>query len=275
MQSRPCLFGCVHFVCPNRKEWNTKCSSVGFLLPGVYPTSPLSRLLQTTILYSVVAKVGSGTPQNPFDVYSSPNKNTSHKYLDQLWENENWDQVSSVEEKVEEETDFLSDEDLPQVLPSTWTEELQDIPVDEFLSTSRDTLEQVGTMAEEESLPWVITAMKSGEDRKAKDIVGLWVSELTTFTSFFVNMSGNNEPQIQAIARNVEGNMWNIHQQRVKRRTGTASSGWILLDYGDMIVNIMSTSLRKRYNLEGLWHKAEKFTIEKAQQLQTRNQSAV
>ncbi|GJD08174.1 Ribosomal silencing factor RsfS [Galdieria sulphuraria] len=265
---------CIDFAYPTSREKNISCnsSSLGFSQRLIYSRSICCRRVQRRA--SLVAKADNGTTQNPSDMYSFPKKSASQQYLDQIWKNENLEDFSVEDEETEEEEEkegnfLLDDEFLNLRTPSTLvtSNKEQRNSMDEWFSSSRDTFDQVGTMEEEESLPWVVTVMKAGEDRKAKDITGLWVSELTTITSFLVNMCGNNEPQIQAIARNVEGSMWNIHQQKVKRRTGTAASGWILLDYGDIIVNIMSISLRKHYNLEGLWYKAEKFTIEKIQEL--------
>jgi len=263
------LFGCVDFVSSTR--WKCRCfGSVDiYFLRHSYLCRTRKRPQGT--LCPVAAKMDNNdVPEN--NSYRFPKK--SQNYLDQIWKNESWEDNSVAEE---EETNFLLDELSELETPTATTlvkEEDQQNAVDESFSSSRDTLDQVGSITEEECLPWVVTVMKAGEDRKAVEIIGLWVSELTTITSFLVNMCGKNEPQIQAIARNVEGSMWNIHKQRVKRRTGTAASGWILLDYGDIIVNIMSTSLRKRYNLEGLWNKAEKVTLEEVQGL-IRDQSAV
>ncbi|GJQ12191.1 hypothetical protein GpartN1_g3982.t1 [Galdieria partita] len=266
------LFVSVNLVYPTSGDWNTKCShrNVGFSRRLLYSCSICGRGVQRTI--PLLAKMDSGTPQTPSNLYGIQRNNASREYLDQIWKNGATEDFSVVDEEIEEEEEanFLLEEDLLdfRALSKPQSTDSQRNPMEEWFSSSRDTFDPVGTIQEEASLPWVVTVMKAGEDRKAKDIIGLWVSELTTITSFLVNMCGNNEPQIQAIARNVEGSMWNIHKQKVKRRTGTAASGWILLDYGDIIVNIMSTSLRKRYNLEGLWSKAEKLTREQVQELE-------
>jgi ribosome-associated protein len=63
----------------------------------------------------------------------------------------------------------------------------------------------------------------------------------TVTTEFFVNLVGNSRPQNQAIAAAIEEDMKEKHG-RSARHEGTADSGWILLDYGDIIVNVRANS---------------------------------
>ena len=73
---------------------------------------------------------------------------------------------------------------------------------------------------------------------------------------FFVVSSGESERQIQAIVEEIR------LQVKRKLRTlphhieGTASSGWMLMDYGSVIVHIFSPAMRDYYQLESLWSDA-------------------
>ena len=102
---------------------------------------------------------------------------------------------------------------------------------------------------------------KIADDNKAEDIVLLDVRGLTSFTDYFVIMSGRSTRHVQGLADKIEGEM------RSKRITSKNCEGlqegvWVLLDYDDVIVHIFYTETRKFYDLDGLWHDAPKIDIE-------------
>lgn len=92
-------------------------------------------------------------------------------------------------------------------------------------------------------------------DRQAEDIVMVDISRLVTFADYFVIASGQTVRHMDALsdALDTELGKQGIHPQR---REGTAESGWVLLDFGSVIVHIFSPSQRAHYNLEGLWGRA-------------------
>ncbi|CAM9338327.1 unnamed protein product [Hapterophycus canaliculatus] len=71
-------------------------------------------------------------------------------------------------------------------------------------------------------------------------------------TEYMVVLEGNSRPQNQAIAQNIEEKMEEMHQRKPKSE-GAPESGWILLDYGDIIVHIMTPKSRSYYDLEAFW----------------------
>lgn len=94
---------------------------------------------------------------------------------------------------------------------------------------------EVVPLAEDDTLPWVETIAAAADARKGEDLYAIRVSSLTTVSSFFVLVSGNSRPQIQAIAGAIEEDM--VAKHGVEPRNGgegTADSGWILLDYGGL-----------------------------------------
>jgi len=98
-------------------------------------------------------------------------------------------------------------------------------------------------------------------DHKAEDLVVLDVHELTSFTDYFVIMSGRSTRHVQGLADNIEKEM------RSKRISSKFSEGlqegqWVLLDYSDVIVHIFYKETRAFYNLDGLWHDAPKIETE-------------
>ena len=95
----------------------------------------------------------------------------------------------------------------------------------------------------------------AASDKQASNIVLLDVRELCTFTDFFVICSGDSERQLRTILDEVG--------ERLKRESvtphheeGTLDSGWLLLDYGDVVAHIFSSAERERYRLEDLWRDA-------------------
>jgi ribosome-associated protein len=93
------------------------------------------------------------------------------------------------------------------------------------------------------------------DDKKAKDIVLLDVSKLSGITDYFLIATGNSTPQLKA--------MFNDVQRALKekgvpcyRRSGTPESGWLTLDYFDIILHIFSAETRAYYSIESLWEAA-------------------
>ena len=75
-------------------------------------------------------------------------------------------------------------------------------------------------------------------------------------TDYFVIATGNSDRQIRALAENVREAIKILYDKSPAAVDGEASSGWVLMDYGDIIVHIMSAEMRSYYDLEGLYRKA-------------------
>lgn len=93
------------------------------------------------------------------------------------------------------------------------------------------------------------------EDKQASDIVMLDLRELNAFADYFVICSGESDRQLKAILAAVEESV-EQEFERHARIEGTSDTGWILLDYDDVVVHIFSVALRDYYRLERLWSKA-------------------
>eukprot|EP00903_Cladosiphon_okamuranus_P009868 g9374.t2 len=110
----------------------------------------------------------------------------------------------------------------------------------------------VGAMEDDPTLEEVLTAVRAADERKAENIVAIRVAQLTVMTEYMVVLEGNSRPQNQAIAQNIEEKMEEMHKRKTKSQ-GAPESGWILLDYGDIIVHIMTPKSRSYYDLESFW----------------------
>jgi len=79
------------------------------------------------------------------------------------------------------------------------------------------------------------------------------ISELDTFTNYFVFCSGSSERQLKALQESILESAKKTFQVIPWSREGSAETEWFLLDYGDIVVHIFSPEKRAYYDLEGLW----------------------
>ena len=77
--------------------------------------------------------------------------------------------------------------------------------------------------------------------------------KVSLLADFFVICSASSERQLNAIQDGIVEELRNAEHRRPIRREGTASSGWLLLDYGDVVVHVFAPEEREYYQLEDLW----------------------
>lgn len=97
--------------------------------------------------------------------------------------------------------------------------------------------------------------MDAALSKQAADIVLLDLRGACTFADYFVLCSSDSERQIQAISEAIEETLAEAGVSNL-RREGTTGSGWMLLDFGDVIVHIFGPEEREFYQLEKLWSEA-------------------
>ena len=107
-----------------------------------------------------------------------------------------------------------------------------------------------------ESLALAQRIVDVAADRQASDILLLDLRAISPIADYFVICSGNSERQIEALEREIVDQLRNNEHVRPRQREGAAASGWVLLDYGDVVVHIFSASEREFYRLEELWSAA-------------------
>lgn len=91
------------------------------------------------------------------------------------------------------------------------------------------------------------------EEKLGEDIVLLDIRELSLFADFFVICSGNSERQLKALVDSVRETTKKKMDLLPHHIEGEPFSGWVLLDYVDVVVHIFAPDLRTYYDLEGLW----------------------
>ncbi len=92
-------------------------------------------------------------------------------------------------------------------------------------------------------------------DKQASDIMLLDIRDLTTIADYFVICSAGSERQLGAIA---DALLETLDKEGVSplHSEGIGESGWVLVDYGDVIVHIFTEVQRAYYGLEKLWNNA-------------------
>jgi ribosome-associated protein len=87
---------------------------------------------------------------------------------------------------------------------------------------------------------------------KGEDIILLDIHGISDFTDYFVICSGTSARMLEALADDVMRKMRNQNQIR-GRVEGLPQDGWILVDYGGVILHLFSHAKRDYYRLEDLW----------------------
>ncbi len=91
-------------------------------------------------------------------------------------------------------------------------------------------------------------------ERKALDIALIDISRTATFTDYFVIATAQSPLQFSALSDYLEKDL-KPEGHDLRHREGSPESGWMLLDFGDIIVHVFSPPQRAFYRLEELWGK--------------------
>ena len=106
-----------------------------------------------------------------------------------------------------------------------------------------------------ESVEIAKKAVEAALDKQAADIQMLDISQISSFADYFVVCTANSERQIHAICDAIDDAL-SKEGSKLYRREGNEDSGWVLLDFGHVIVHVFSTPQREYYSIEDLWSEA-------------------
>jgi ribosome-associated protein len=106
----------------------------------------------------------------------------------------------------------------------------------------------------------LLEAAVAASDKKAFQIVGFEVSELTSYADQLLICSGASERQVGAIADAI-GRRLRDAGLRPRHVEGSSGSDWVLMDYGDFVVHIFTEERRTYYGLDSLWGDAPKIDV--------------
>ena len=97
------------------------------------------------------------------------------------------------------------------------------------------------------------------DKKKAIDIIGIETKELTVMSDYFIIASGTSNTHVRALADEVDDEMKKLGVE-VDHIEGRAT-GWILLDYNDVLVHVFQPESRQCYNIERLWNDAARIDL--------------
>ena len=103
------------------------------------------------------------------------------------------------------------------------------------------------------------------DDKKAENIRILDLRGLSPVTDWLVLCSALSAPQLHAVRDHIEDEMKEKHGERPLYRDGNYDSQWMILDYGNVTVHILSPEKRDYYALEELWGDASEVTLKEDQ----------
>lgn len=97
-----------------------------------------------------------------------------------------------------------------------------------------------------------LLAANTLSNKKARDVEIIDIAEKSSFADFFVLGTGNSDRQVAALADDVQDAFAEkeLFPKNIEGKNGT---GWILLDFGDVIVNVFTEEMRGKYSLEKVW----------------------
>ena len=104
-------------------------------------------------------------------------------------------------------------------------------------------------------------AAKAIDDKKGQDITIIDIASKAAFADYMILASGGSDRQVGALCDEVEDKLAEAGVF-VKSIEGKNGSGWILMDYGDIIVNLLTVDLREKYNIEKVWADCEFLNLE-------------
>jgi ribosome-associated protein len=123
-------------------------------------------------------------------------------------------------------------------------------------------------------LELAVKAAKIAEDKKALNAVVLDVMPLTAMANYFVIATAESTPQINAVCGEIEKTFKENGVLPV-RREGISSQSWRVIDYGGLVIHVMSPEIRDSYQLETLWKNAKSVKFEESAILKIANSKKV
>ena len=100
-------------------------------------------------------------------------------------------------------------------------------------------------------------ALTAAADKKAIDPTVLDLRGISSFTDFFLLVTGANRRQVQAVTDEVVEKL-KRHGTPAARVEGYQNAEWVLIDYGDFVVHVFDEKARRFYDLERLWREARR-----------------
>jgi len=124
-----------------------------------------------------------------------------------------------------------------------------------------------------ESKKLALLCRELADNKKAENTVILDVRNLSSITDYFVITSGGTEPHLRAVVNEITDRLREEHGLSPRAVDGDANAPWQVMDYFDVIVHVMRTDMREKYDLEGLWGDAGRVGPKRAQKRKPRKKA--
>lgn len=126
------------------------------------------------------------------------------------------------------------------------------------MATSSAKKETSSVSARERALSRALAAAQTAHENKGRDIQILDLRELTTEFDYFVIATGGSTRQLHAISEEIDHCLEDdLHDRRLGLE-GYQTGGWILQDYGDIVIHLFDAKTREYYRLDELWTGAKR-----------------
>lgn len=102
------------------------------------------------------------------------------------------------------------------------------------------------------------TIIAAIQNKKGENIVSLDLRKIPeAVADFFIICTATSNPQVKAIADNVEDEVEKICNEKPYKKQGNQSQHWVLIDFVSIVVHIMQPQARQFYTLEEMWSDAD------------------
>ena len=108
-------------------------------------------------------------------------------------------------------------------------------------------------------------AVEALEEKKAEDIRIIDISTVSVLGDYFIIANGTNRSQIQALADKVQEKLAKAGYL-CRQVEGYQTAGWVLLDFGDLIVHVFDAKNRLLYDLERIWRDGRRVELDELDQ---------
>ncbi len=102
-----------------------------------------------------------------------------------------------------------------------------------------------------------LACAEAADETKAEDIRIFDLRGISTLTDFMIVCSGNSQPHLKAIVRDIEGKVRAKGSDPALHTEGRAATRWVVLDFVDVMIHVLDQEMREHYALEDLWGDAK------------------
>ena len=99
----------------------------------------------------------------------------------------------------------------------------------------------------------VLIAAQACDNKKAQDIRLININKVSYISDWILIAEGLSDVQVRSITNSVEEELKEVAKLEPLRKEGINEAKWALLDYGDLIINVLQPNERKFYDLESFW----------------------